>query len=202
MKQPKELVFLVEKKYEDHAIVLDFLPQGSPSDTRPIHLREPVAQVIGTTFFTLLEVVPLRGVTLQPQEKINIGKEGRDKVERIRRRIGYEDLTAAAKAELPAAIEKIIEESPEKYVEFFNRAGPITTRFHQLELLPGRGKKLMWAILEERNKKPFSDFGDLEKRVKGLVNPKSYIARRVELELQGADKYFVFVRPAKRAERF
>ncbi len=197
-----ELVGLVEKKYEDFAIVLDFLPQGSPSDTRPIHLREPVAQVIGTGFFTLLEVVPLKGVTLQPQEKINIGKEGRDKVERIRRRIGYGDLTAAAKAELPAVIEKIIEEAPEKYVEFFNRAGPVTTRFHQLELIPGIGKKLMWAILEERNKKPFSDFKDLEERVKGLANPKSLIAKRIEMELQGVDKYNLFVRPARRAERF
>ena len=197
-----ELVGLVEKKYEDFAIVPDFLPQGSPSDTRPIHLREPVAQVIGTGFFTLLEVVPLKGVTLQPQEKINIGKEGRDKVERIRRRIGYGDLTAAAKAELPAVIEKIIEEAPEKYVEFFNRAGPVTTRFHQLELIPGIGKKLMWAILEERNKKPFSDFKDLEERVKGLANPKSLIAKRIEMELQGVDKYNLFVRPARRAERF
>jgi putative nucleotide binding protein len=193
---------LVDKKYEDYAIVLDFLPQGSPSDTRPIHLREPVAQVIGTSFFTLLEVVPLKGATLEPLEKINIGKEGRDKVERIRRRIGYEDLTAAARAELPRAIEKIISESPERYVEFFNQAGPVTTRFHQLELIPGIGKKLMWAILEERKTKPFADFKDLEERVKGLSNPQSLIAKRIEMELQNLDKYNLFVRPTKRAERF
>lgn len=193
---------MVDKKYEDYAIVLDFLPQGSPSDTRPIHLREPVAQVIGTSFFTLLEVVPLKGATLEPLEKINIGKEGRDKVERIRRRIGYEDLTAAARAELPRAIEKIISESPERYVEFFNQAGPVTTRFHQLELIPGIGKKLMWAILEERKTKPFADFKDLEERVKGLSNPQSLIAKRIEMELQNLDKYNLFVRPTKRAERF
>lgn len=192
----------MDKKYEDYAIVLDFLPQGSPSDTRPIHLREPVAQVIGTSFFTLLEVVPLKGATLEPLEKINIGKEGRDKVERIRRRIGYEDLTAAARAELPRAIEKIISESPERYVEFFNQAGPVTTRFHQLELIPGIGKKLMWAILEERKTKPFADFKDLEERVKGLSNPQSLIAKRIEMELQNLDKYNLFVRPTKRAERF
>jgi len=193
---------VIDKKYEDSAIVLDFLPQGSPTDSRPIHLREPVAQVLGTSFFTLLEVVPLKGATFQPQEKVNIGKEGRDKVERIRRRIGYEDLTAAAKAELPAAIESLIEETPEKYVEFFNKAGPVTTRFHQLELIPGIGKKLMWAILEERDKQPFSDFADLEKRVKGLMNPKALIAKRIEVELQGADKYTIFVRPpSKRSGR-
>jgi putative nucleotide binding protein len=185
---------LTEKKYEDRAIVLDFLPQGSPTDPRPIHLREPVAQVLGTSFFTLLEVIPVKGASFQPQERINIGKESREKVERIRRRIGYEDLTAAARAELPAAIESLIEESPERFVEFFNKAGPLTTRFHQLELVPGIGKKLMWSILEERDKNPFSDFADLEARVKGLLNPKSLITKRIEMELQGVDKYRIFVR--------
>jgi putative nucleotide binding protein len=190
--------FLVEKKYEDRGIVLDFLIQGHPSDPRPIHLKEPIAQIIGDTFFTLLEVVPLKDVTLQPQEKVYIGKGERDKVDRIRRRIGYGDLTAAAKAELPKAVETLIDESPERFVEFFNRAGPLTTRFHQLELIPGVGKKLMWAILEEKKKGPFSDFADLERRVKGLTNPKSLIAKRIEMELQELDKYNIFVRPPSR----
>jgi putative nucleotide binding protein len=83
-------------------------------------------------------------------------------------------------------------------VEFFNRAGPLTTRFHQLELIPGVGKKLMWAILEEKKKGPFSDFADLERRVKGLTNPKSLIAKRIEMEIQGLDKYNIFVRPPSR----
>jgi putative nucleotide binding protein len=161
-------------------------------------LREPIAQILGDTFFTLLEVVPLKDATFQPQEKVYIGKGERDKVERIKRRIGYEELTAAAKAELPKAVETLIEESPERFVEFFNRAGPLTTRFHQLELIPGVGKKLMWAILEEKKKGPFSDFADLERRVKGLTNPKSLIAKRIEMEIQGLDKYNIFVRPPSR----
>ena len=190
----------MEKRYEDRGIVLDFLPQGNPNDPRPIHLREPVAQIVGDTFFTLLEVVPKEGVTFSPREVVFIGKGERDKVDRIKRRIGYEDLTAAARAELPSVIEMLISENQSRFIEFFNRAAPLTTRFHQLELLPGIGKKLMWTIIEERNKAPFSDFEDLERRVKGLVNPKAMIARRIESELRGEDKYRVFVRPpAKRA---
>ncbi|MDI6883858.1 MAG: DUF655 domain-containing protein [Hadesarchaea archaeon] len=189
---------MVEKKYEDRGIVLDFLPQGHPSDPRPIHLREPIAQILGDTFFTLLEVVPLKGITLTPHERVFIGKGERAKVERIKRRVGYEELTAAAKAELPSAVESLIAESPERFIEFFNRAAPLTTRFHQLELIPGIGKKLMWAVLEERKKGPFADFDDLEKRVKGLTHPKSLIAKRMEIELQGADKYKIFVRPPSR----
>lgn len=191
---------MVDKKYEDRGIVLDFLPQGHPNDPRPIHLREPIAQILGDTFFTLLEVVPLRGVVFTPHERVFIGKGERDKVERIKRRIGYEELTAAAKSELPVAIEQLIDESSERFIEFFNRAAPLTVRFHQLELIPGIGKKLMWAILEERKKGPFADFEDIKRRVRGLTNPKSLIAKRVVKELEGADRYRIFVRPpAKRA---
>ncbi len=186
---------MVDKKYEDRGIVLDFLPQGHPSDPRPIHLREPIAQIIGDTFLTLLEVVPVEKSTFEPQEKVFIGKGERKKVDRIRRRVGHGDLTAAAKAELPKAIETLIADAPERYVEFFNKAKPLTTRFHQLELIPGIGKKLMWAIIKERNSGPFADFADLQKRVKGLSNPKTLIAKRIELELQGMDKYNIFVRP-------
>ncbi|MEW6222546.1 MAG: DUF655 domain-containing protein [Candidatus Hadarchaeota archaeon] len=184
-----------EKKYEDRAVVLDVLPQGHPNDPRPIHLREPILQVIGDTFFTLLEVVQLPGTTFAPQEKIYIGKEAREKVERIKRRVGYDELTTTAKGELQVAIQTIVGASPERFIDFFNRAGPLTTRFHQLELIPGIGKKLMWAIIEERDKGPFADFDDLERRVKGLANPKALIAKRVEMELEGKDKYNIFVRP-------
>lgn len=186
------------KKYEDYGIVLDFLPQGHPNDPRPIHLREPIVQILGDTFFTLLEAVPVAGVAPALHERVFIGKDKRDKIERIKRRIGYEDLTAAAKAELPIAVERLVDEHPERLIEFFNRAAPLTTRFHQLELIPGIGKRLMWSILEERKKKPFSDFEDLANRVKGLPNPKKLVAKRVIMELQGADKYRVFVRPPAR----
>lgn len=189
---------MVDKKYEDRGIVLDFLPEGHPNDPRPIHLREPIAQILGDTFFTMLEIVPQKGVTFAPMERVFIGRGDREKVERIKRRIGYEELTAAAKAELLPAVESLIDETPERFVEFFNRAGPLTTRFHQLELIPGIGKKLMWAIIEERKKSPFIDFADLENRVKGLVNPKALIAKRIVAEIQGFDKYRIFVRPPAR----
>jgi len=186
------------KKYEDRGIVLDFLPQGKADDPRPIHLREQLAQVLGDTFFTLLEVVPKEGVTLTPHERVAIGKEQRDKVDRVKHRVSYTELSAAAKAELPSAVEKLINESPDRFLDFFNRAPPITTRFHQLELLPGIGKKLMWAIIEERKKGPFESFQDLEKRVKGLPDAKKMIAKRVVMELEGMDKYRAFVRPPSR----
>lgn len=191
---------MVDKKYEDRGIVLDFLPDGHPNDPRPIHLREPISQILGDTFFTMLEIVPQKGVTFAPMERVFIGRGDREKVERIKRRIGYEELTAAAKAELLPAVVSLVDEIPERFVEFFNRAVPLTTRYHQLELIPGIGKKLMWAVIEERKKGPFIDFADIESRVKGLVNPKTLVAKRIVAEVEGVDKYRIFVRPpAKRS---
>jgi putative nucleotide binding protein len=36
----------------------------------------------------------------------------------------------------------MVKEQEERFVEFFNKAEPITTKLHQLELLPGIGKRL------------------------------------------------------------
>lgn len=188
----------MNKKYEDYGIVLDFLPQGRPDDERPAHLREPITQLLGGSFFTLLEAVPQAEVSLSSLERVYIGKEGREKIERVKRRIGYKQLSSAARAELPAAIKKLIDENPKKFIKFFNEAAPVTSRFHQLELIPGIGKKLMWAIIESREKKPFESFEDLENRIKPLSHPRELIAKRIEKELKGEDKYCVFVRRPKR----
>ena len=62
------------------------------------------------------------------------------------------------------------------------------------ELLPGLGKKTMWAIIEERKKSLFESFEDLETRVTSLHKPDQLIARRIEDELSDPDqKYHLFV---------
>ena len=190
----------MNKKYEDHGIVLDFLPNGHPDDRRPVHLREPMAQVLGDSFFTILEVVPSEGQEFSPHDRISIERDERTKVDRVKRRINYDELTSASKSELVPALEELIGENQDRFLEFFNKAGPVTSRFHQLELIPGIGKKLMWAILEERKNGPFTSFDDLEKRLGSLPHPKKMIAKRVEVELQGADKYSIFARRPSRGD--
>jgi putative nucleotide binding protein len=92
-------------------------------------------------------------------------------------------------------IEKIVKENEAKYVEFFNTAQPITTRLHMLELLPGIGKKMMWAIIDERKKGKFKSFEDIETRIKGLHHPNKLIAKRIEQEIQDEQmKYRMFAR--------
>ncbi|BAA30941.1 DUF655 domain-containing protein [Pyrococcus horikoshii] len=182
-------------EYEEYAYVLDYLPNGYPDLETGQYLGKPVAQVIGEKAFTLLEVTPKTDLMLY--ERIFIGKGERDKISMINRKLSYDDLTDTAKAELPYILEEIIKKNEERFVKFFNVAPPITNRLHSLELLPGIGKKHMWSIIEEREKKPFENFEDLKKRVKGLPDPVKMIARRILDELQDKDKYKIFVGPTR-----
>ncbi len=186
---------------EEYAYILDFLPQGYPDDPRPLYQREPIIQAIGETYFTLLELVPKRNVEVSLHERVYIGKGYREKIERVRRRLSYDELTSVAKSELPYVLEKIVEMREKEFVDFFNNAQPVTTRMHQLELLPGIGKKTMWEILEERKRKPFESFEDISSRIR-MPDPKKVIVKRIIMELKGEDKYQLFVKaPIKQSQR-
>lgn len=182
------------KKYEEYAYVLDYLPHGRVDDRRPIYQRKPIVQAIGEDFFTLLELTPKKNVSFSPHERVYIGKGERVKIDHVERRITYDELTSVSKSELPAVIEKIVERNERRFVDFFNNAQPISTRLHQLKLIPGIGNKTMWNILEEREKKPFEDFKDLAERGK-IHEPKKAVVNRIISELKGEDKHRLFTRP-------
>jgi len=146
--------------------------------------------------FTLLELIPKANVRSEPGERVYIGKNmtQRKRIARVRGRVGYEALTAAAQRELPAVLLDLVERNEPRFVQFFNESAPITTRFHALELLPGLGKKTMWSILAERRKGAFGSFADLAERVG--INPSKLIARRAELEISDpTQKYHLFAQP-------
>jgi len=181
------------EKLEDYAYVLDFLPYGHPENKRPLHRREPLAQIVGEKFFTLLEVSVKKDRNPLVADRVYIGKEldRRDVVNRIKRKLRYDELTATAKSELSYVLEQMVKKQEERFVEFFNKAEAITTKLHQLELLPGIGKKTMWAIIEERRREPFKSFEDITKRIK--INPERCIVQRIIYELQNPNtKYKLF----------
>jgi len=183
----------MEEFREENAIVLDFLPNGYPFDKRPIHKKTPIAQAVGAKHFTLLELVPRKGVFLQPYQEVYIGEDKREQVHHIAGRLSLDKLTTTAKSELEFVVKDIVKKYEHTFVDFFNKAQPLSTRMHQLELLPGVGKKHMWQIIEERRVEPFKGFDDIKKRVKLLPDPQKTIVRRVLSELQGKEKYNLFV---------
>jgi len=181
---------LSKRSYEEFAYVLDYLPHGRQSSR---FITGPTVQVVGETYFTLLDVELKIGATVSIQERVYIGKNRREKINRIIGRISYNDLTESAKVELISVIEILIINNEEKFIDFFNRTQPITHRMHSLELLPGVGKKLMWQILNERERKPFYNYKDLQERT-ALADPIKIIAKRIVEELIGNSKYKLFVK--------
>ena len=183
-------------KKDEWAVVLDFLAKGHSGMSR----SQPSAQVIGDKYFSLLEVIVREGNALKPGDRLYIGDKKRDAVQYISGRIETKDLTAAAKDELEDVVEKIVESNPEHFLKFFNESTSLTTRQHQLELLPGIGKKHLWAILDERKGNPFKSFEDVKTRVPLIPDPKTMVVRRIIQELEGEDRYSVFVLKLKEQE--
>ena len=179
--------------YEEYAYVLDFLQYGRPVADKSRHLALPTVQVIGETYFTLLEAEVRSGAPVSLHERVYIGKDRREKINRIMGRIGYNDLTANAKAEVLSVLEELIGNQEQRFVAFFNNSQAITPRMHALELLPGIGKKSMWQIINARDKKPFSNFKDLQDRT-SVGDPIKVIAKRILDELTGGEKYRIFSR--------
>jgi putative nucleotide binding protein len=182
-------------KREEVARVLDYLPYGRSPEARSYQKQQqlPLVQAVGEANFVLMEMTPKAGVTPAVGIPVYIGSGERDVIDHVNRRIYYDELSNNSKVELPFEIQKIVTENESRFIRFFNDAGPITTRMHALELLPGIGKKLMWAVLNERKKGPFKSFKELTERVKGLHNPEKLIAKRVEDELMDDRiKYRIF----------
>ncbi len=178
---------------EERAVILDFLPNGYPADTRPAHMKTAIAQAIGTNHFIILELVPKKGVFLKPNQEVYMGEGKREEIHHISGRIPFYKLTQTAKMSIEPIIKKFMHVHQEKFMEFFNKAGPINTRRHQLELIPGIGKKHMWEIIEKRKEKPFENFEDMKNRVKLLPDPEKAVIKRILSELQEDDKYRIFV---------
>lgn len=178
---------------ENFAYVLDYLPNGRQTE-RGFH-REPLALALGEDELKLFELVPKSGVPLTAGQRIPLVSVGGQAppIDHVRRRLGFDELTVAARTELTSALEKVVRANAARYLRFFNEAPAVSRRFHLLELLPGIGKKTMQQIVEERKKAPFQSFEELEGRVH-LKSPERLLVARIEQELSGVpDKYRLFV---------
>lgn len=180
-----------EKVYEEYAYVLDYLPRGR---ARTKHRSGAIAVLLGEKGFTLLEAEVKPGVVLKPQDRVYVGKGERGEISRILGRLKYEELSVIARNELRAAVESIIRSHERQYVDFFNTAQAVTPRMSALEILRGVGKKYAMKIMQERDKKPFESFEELQRRT-GIPNPVLLLTRRVIEELSNREiKYRKFVR--------
>ena len=175
---------------EEYAIILDYLPNGYPLERKMM----PVAQAIGKKNLVLLELIPRRGISLQAGEEVYIGEGKRDQIYYILGRLHREKLTETAKNQLQEFIEKMVKEKEQEFVNFFNKSKAINKRLHQIELIPGFGKKHMQEILNQRKEKEFESFEDMKKRIQNLPDPEKAIQKRILTELINLERHNLFVK--------
>jgi len=173
---------------EEYAFVLDYLPQGLPSNN--FSKRDPVCYAIGEEEFKLFELVPKPNAQIMIDDRVYIGKDPalRTQIDHVKRRIGYEELTNTANGELEFVITQIVTGNQARFVKFYNEAGPISIKKHLLEELPGLGKKTMQEILKEREKGRFTSFNDIATRVPLLKGPEKLIVSRIILEISDPER--------------
>lgn len=174
---------------EEYAVILEYLPYGYPLEGKMM----PIAQAIGESNFTLLQLIPRKGMQLQLKERVYIGEGKRDKIYYILGKLDPEKLTENAKFQLEEFINQIVGEREIQFVKFFNESTAINTRVHQIELLPGYGKKHTKEILAEREKKQFESFEEIKKRIPSLPDPKIAVQKRIIEELTGNERHRLFV---------
>ena len=182
----------MEKRYEEYAYVLDYLPHGRPQ-ARPSYRAGALVQLVGEEFFTLLEATLREGLVMKPADRVYVGKDSRQEITYIIGRISHDELTSAAKNELSSVLEKIVLNREPWFINFFNTVQAITPRMHAIELIPGIGKKYMWQIINERDRTPFQNFLDLQQR-SNIPSPARLVTKRILEELSGESKYRLFTR--------
>ena len=179
------------RKYEEYAYVLDFVSRGK---SRTVRGRDGIIiTALGEDRLTVLELLGVPNSTFEIGERVYIGKEGRTKVLSVLGRLEHNNISASAQSELSGVVEKIVLQNEQRFIDYLNNAQPLTPRIHALELIPGVGKTYMKTMLEEREKKKFTDFKDLQDRV-GLKEPVKQIAKRILEEISGESRMNLFVR--------
>ena len=178
---------------EDYAYVLDVLTEGRLDSKRRFR-REPVVYGLGIEEFKIFDMKPVPGAAINIGDRSYIGKETeeRTQIDHVRARVNYKELTHTAQSELGFVLDEIVRENEEKFIQFYNHAGPISRRYHSLELIPGLGKKTMNQIVKNR---PYTSFREMEEKIPNFRNPEKYISHRIENEIKETDqKYRLFVR--------
>lgn len=168
----------------EKVLVLDSYEDYSQRGRRTIY----TSYLLGCNNFQLLKGTTINPFNAKPGDITSL-QSSQVKMAHIK----YKDLPSSLQANLGDNIERIVRKNEKKFVDFFNTAKPITTRLHSLKLLPGIGTKRMWSLIETRKTKQFENFDDLAERG-GISDPGMIIAKRILQEIEGSEKYLLFLK--------
>jgi putative nucleotide binding protein len=185
-----------KQRYINHGecVVVDFYPQGKSLSQDRVEEYNPLAVVVTSRWFQFFDVVIPSDVKITASDRLMLTTK--NKKIKYFKQIQFNQLSNLALDILPKILHYIIFRSEPRFMAFFNKAQPLTTQMHQLQLLPGIGQKRMWAILEARKNAPFASFADFTDRT-GISDPASILVGRIIIELEDKPKYRLFTKNNK-----
>lgn len=172
--------------------ILDILPYGHIDRQKMSRSGKPIVQAIETPGFNLFEMSYDKDQEITMQEKIKVQNKPGTQLGKVLKRLNYHGLTQTSKELLSSTIELHLDDMEDRYVKILNNAGPITKKRHSLSLLPGIGEKIMWKIIEERQKKPFKSYEEFNERI-SVNDIKGVLTKRILNEIIDDDfKHYLF----------
>ncbi|MHA2364884.1 MAG: DUF655 domain-containing protein [Candidatus Hodarchaeales archaeon] len=166
----------------------DFLP--SHHHQEPYDKQYPFLIVIGKKHYSILKLFLKQHVSFAVSDQIDLDKN--KYLFLLIQRLSADKWTKELRKRIERHLKEIVSLNEREFVDFFNNAKPITSKLHQLKLLPGVGPKRMWSIIDDRKISIFSSYSDIEERT-GL-DPITLIVSRILEELETDQKYRLFTK--------
>ncbi len=173
---------------DEYAYVLEYLPYGLAGSKD----RRPSAIILTDSLGLLLVALKKEAKPLEVGMKVYIGENKREEVHHIIERISPEKLNENGFMVLHEKLHEKVMENEKQYIEIINKIGPVNVRLHALSLIPGMGKKMVQKVVEERGKKPFESYQEMEDRLGASYNAAKSIEDRIIEEMENKDKYRIF----------
>ncbi len=152
--------------------------------------------VLGNKNFTPLELLLKNNETCDLLDKLYLGEEKRDKVQNVNKWISEIEFQEANKLIVYDAIQKIILDNEQKYLEFINSNKDFELQKKALAISFRLGPKTTEKILDAKKEKEFNSLKELEYRAKTNIFMKNLI-QKIYNEISGKDKLRIFANKAK-----
>jgi Predicted RNA-binding protein len=173
---------------DEYAYVLEYLPYGLAGSKD----RRPSAIILTDSLGLLLVALKKESKPLEAGLRVYIGENKREEVHHIIERISPDKLSENGMLLLREKIKENVLQNEKKYIEVIDKIGPVNVRLHALSLIPGIGKKMVQKVIEEREKRPFESYQEMEQRVGSSYNVAKSIEDRIIEEMENKDKYRIF----------
>lgn len=119
---------------------------------------------------------------LSPGQKLALPDDESSEIAMILGRGRFRDLPNTAQLSLVDVVKQILGDNPKPSLTFYNRAGPVSLKFHAFQLLPGIGPSKAKKMMQSRTSMGWFSFEEVNEACE--IDSLQLIAERLVEELE------------------